>query len=303
MRPVPSRAALAAWMTLICGCAAPQRPTGLPTTQPSSPATVPAESQPSAEPTVEVPPNRDLHPDGHHVFPSLMAYHPIYILVGPDNQNVKFQLSTKIPLLFRGGPDEPDPVLSNLYFAYTQMSLWDIEAPGKATIDTTFQPEVFFAMQTPPPPVEIHGLRASGVGLQFGAQHESNGRSGDESRNANYLYFQPTVFFGDRRKLHGELAVKARMFVAENTDGIEDHYGHVEFSGAVRLGDGLHVNLLGRIGDHPGRGAFQLDATYPLQKLRLDAYLHLQYFNGYTESLLNFDEHSESVRLGVSFVR
>jgi outer membrane phospholipase A len=153
--------------------------------------------------------------------------------------------------------------------------------------------------------VEIQGLRASGIGLQLGAQHESNGRNGEESRNINYIYFQPTVFFGDRKKLHGELAVKGWTYVASLDDNpdIEDYYGHVEFSGAVRFGEALHVTLMGRLADHPGRGAFQLDATYPLQKLRVDAYLHLQYFNGYAESLLDYREHSQAVRLGVSFVR
>jgi outer membrane phospholipase A len=316
MNHMPALAPLAACSMLICGCAVAPPPKAAPTTAPSSTSlssTAPAHSQPSTEastqpstePSAQMPPNVDLHPRDHHVFPSIMAYKPIYILVGPEDDNVKFQFSTKIPLLFPGGPDQPDPVLSNLYFGYTQMSLWDIEQLGKATIDTTFQPEVFFATQTPPPPFEIQGFRASGVSLQFGGQHESNGRSGEESRNINYLYFQPTIFFGDRKKLHGEAAMRGRVFVASLDDNpdIEDYIGHFELSGAVRFGDALHVTLMGRFGDDPGRGAFQLDATYPLQKLRLDAYLHLQYFNGYGESLLDYREHSNAVRLGVSFVR
>jgi outer membrane phospholipase A len=232
-----------------------------------------------------------------------MAYRPIYILVGPEVPNVKFQFSTKVPLLFPGGPDEPDPVFSNLYFGYTQMSLWDIQEPGAATIDTTYMPELFFATQTPP--VDVPGFAATGVGLQTGFQHESNGRSRAASRNANYFYVQPTVFFGDRDALHGELAIKGRVFFAtlRGNPDLEDYYGHAELFGAVRFGDGLHVTATGRLGDHPDRGAFQLDVTYPLRKLRLDAYLHLQYFNGYTESLLEYNKHHQAIRLGVSFVR
>ena len=247
----------------------------------------------------------ELHSPAHHNFPALMAYRPIYVLAGSEVPNVKFQFSTKVPLLFPGGPDQPDPVLSNLYFGYTQVSLWDIHEPGKAIIDTTFEPELFFAMQSPPPPVEFQGFRASGVGLQLGVQHESNGRAHEASRNANYFYLQPTLFFGYRQAVHGEVAVKGRTFFSTlhgNSD-LEDFYGHVELFGAVRFGDGLHVTATGRIGDDPGKGAIQLDVTYPLRRLRVDAYFHVQYFNGYTESLLDYREHHQALRLGVSLVR
>jgi outer membrane phospholipase A len=227
----------------------------------------------------------------------------MYVLLGPQVPNVKFQFSTKVPLLFPGGPEAPDPVFSNVYFGYTQMSLWDIQRPGSATIDTTFEPELFFATQTIP--LDFPEVSAPGVGVQVGVQHESNGRSGDASRNANYFYLQPTLFLGDRKKLHGELAVKGRVFFStlQGNPDLEDYYGHVEVYGALRFGDGLHVAAMGRIADDPSRGALQLDLTYPLRKFRLDAFAHLQYFNGFTESLLDYREHHQAVRLGVSFVR
>ena len=301
-------AAVAGYVLSVVGCAAPREAStaarltsdaagSTAATQRATGAAAATASQPS--------PNRDLHHSEHHrhVFPALLQHRPVYFLVGPIPANAKFQFSTKVPLLFPGGPDEPDPVFSNLYFGYTQMSLWDIEEPGRATIDTTFQPELFFATQTPP--VDFPGFRASGVGLQAGVQHESNGRAGDASRNANYFYLQPTVYFGDRKALHGELAVKGRVFFAslEGNEDLEDFYGHAEVYGALRFGDGLHVTAMGRLGDDPGRGALQVDFTYPLRRLRLDAYLHLQYFNGFTESLLEYNRHHQELRLGVSFVR
>src|SRR4051812_26882701 len=168
-----------------------------------SPAPLPAPS------TSPLPQDTDLHQpaDGKgKQFPALMAHRPLYVLVGPEVPNVKFQISTKVPLLFPDGRNAPEPVLSNVYFGYTQMSLWDIHHPGTATIDTTFQPELFFVTRTAP--VDFPGFRASGVGVQVGVQHESNGRSGEESRNANYFYLEPTLYFGDRKALHAEVSVK-----------------------------------------------------------------------------------------------
>ena len=210
-----------------------------------------------------------------------------------------------MPLLFPGGPEEPDPVLSNLYFGYTQLSLWDVQDLQASTIDTTFQPELFFLTQTPIPRVDIQELRPSGVGLQIGVKHESNGRPGDESRNANNVYVEPTVYFGNRNAVHGEVALKGRIFFgsADHNPDLEDYYGHAELFAALRFDDGLHATFMGRLGDDPGRGALQIDLSYPLRKLRVDAYFHLQYFNGFTESLLDYDEHHQTVRVGVSFVR
>jgi outer membrane phospholipase A len=227
------------------------------------------------------------------------------VLIGPDDPNVKFQFSTKIPLLARGGPDD-DPILSNLsnlYLAYSQMSLWDITELGKATIDTTYMPEAFYSTRTPP--FEARRFGASALGFQVGVQHESNGRSGEASRNVNYVYFQPTVYFGDSKRVHGEFAPKAKVYFGPQEDNpdIEDFLGYVEIFGALRFGDDLNVTGTGRVGGDPGKGSFQLDVTYPLNRFRIDAYLQLQYFNGYAESLLGYREHHQEIRLGVGFVR
>ena len=178
MRRWIAPAALFATALLVTGCMEPPaRQKSTLSAQTGSPTTAPAgvPSTNGSPPASQLPPDTELHPPTHHNFPALMAYRPIYVLVGPEVPNVKFQFSTKVPLLFPGGPDEPDPVLSNIYFGYTQMSLWDIQEPGKATIDTTFMPELFFATQTPL--TDFRGFYVSGAGLQGGFQHESNGRS------------------------------------------------------------------------------------------------------------------------------
>jgi outer membrane phospholipase A len=50
----------------------------------------------------------------------------------------------------------------------------------------------------------------------------------------------------------------------------------------------------------------QLDLTYPMTSLldkSVNLYLHAQYFSGYAETLLNYTERHEAVRLGFSIVR
>ena len=51
--------------------------------------------------------------------------------------------------------------------------------------------------------------------------------------------------------------------------------------------------------------SFQVDLSYPLKvfKKEVGFYLHLQYFNGYAETLFHYKEKDESIRLGLSIVR
>jgi outer membrane phospholipase A len=282
-------------------------PSTAPTTAPASPTAAadstapPVGSASAARAAGERPPRAHLGS-----FPSLLPHRPIYVLVGPDTPNVKFQFSTKVPLLAPGSAEDDDPFfssLSNLYLAYSQMSLWDITEPGKATIDTTYMPEAFYALRTPP--FEARRLGATALAFQVGVQHESNGRSGEASRNVNYVYFQPTIYFGDPEHVHAEFGPKAKVYFGPQADNpdIEDFAGYVDLFAALRFDDDLHVTWFGRIGGDPGKGAFQFDITYPLIKYRIDAYLQLQYFNGYGESLLGYKHHDQEVRLGVGFVR
>jgi outer membrane phospholipase A len=53
--------------------------------------------------------------------------------------------------------------------------------------------------------------------------------------------------------------------------------------------------------------SFQLDASYPLKKPtfgNLGGYLHLQYFNGYGESLIDYNERVQpQFRIGLMITR
>jgi outer membrane phospholipase A len=55
------------------------------------------------------------------------------------------------------------------------------------------------------------------------------------------------------------------------------------------------------------RGSVQLDASYPIRQpffANAGGYLHFQYFNGYGETLLNYNERNPSqFRIGFSIVR
>jgi outer membrane phospholipase A len=237
----------------------------------------------------------------------LSGYRPTYVLIGPASPNVKFQLSAKMRLFSpEGAAGRALPPLSMLYLAYTQMSLWDVEDPSKSTIDTTYMPELFFATHTPPWAQE--DVHSAALGIQAGVQHESNGRPGEDSRNVNYFYAQPTLYLGNPGTVSGQVGVRARAYfsgVNDNPD-IAEFYGNLAFYAALRFGRGFQLAAEARPGDDWERGALQLDLTYPLKRYvggPVDTFLHVQYFNGFAESLLTYREHHQALRVGVSIVR
>ena len=70
--------------------------------------------------------------------------------------------------------------------------------------------------------------------------------------------------------------------------------------------DSVQLAVIGTIGDGFHHGSAQLDLTYPLYRFggrNLSVYLDLQYFTGYGESLLNYNERSSIFRAGFSLWR
>jgi len=241
-----------------------------------------------------------------HFFP----HEPMYLLMGWEDPNVKFQISFKYRPL-NGDADDPGwlvrhaPRLTNLYLAYTQMSLWDTGAPSSPFYDTAYKPEVFYQWQ------RVDRQRWAdwfGLDLQGGLQHASNGQDGPESRSFNVAYLMPTVRFGNPDGFFTRLSPRVYAYLGDLGDNpdIADYYGHVQLRGTIGWADGVQLSVIGTIGDGFHHGSAQMDLTYPLYRLggrNLSVYLDLQYFTGYGESLLDYNERTSVFRAGISLWR
>ena len=139
----------------------------------------------------------------------LSFYEPTYISDGINgHQTARFQLSFKYRLL---APDDPNSkrFLDNLYFGYTQTSIWDLTAYSSPFRDTSYRPSVFYY-------VADTGLRSnwfSTVGVQTGLEHESNGQSGAASRGINIAYVEPIMTFGAANTTQLTVAPKAYYYL------------------------------------------------------------------------------------------
>ena len=231
----------------------------------------------------------------------LQPYDPIYFAVGAnEGLNARFQFSFKFRVLTPvGNVAEP---WHELYFAYTQTSLWDLHSLSKPFYDTSYKPTFFFLRDN----LGVKSAWFDRFGVQTGVQHESNGQASAKSRSLNTAYFKPTVAWKLPRGW--QLAVSPRVIVyvekGENPD-LERYRGHVEWTVSAEQRDGFKFTASLRKGTGPGYGSAELNASWPLDALvpELGGRVLLQYFNGWGESLLDYNiRRADQLRLGFMLV-
>uniref|UniRef100_UPI002FDD0E53 phospholipase A n=1 Tax=Pelomicrobium sp. TaxID=2815319 RepID=UPI002FDD0E53 len=239
-------------------------------------------------------------------FALISPYEPLYFIYGTrDGENAKFQLSFKYRFV------RPDrdlarllPGIEDIYLGYAQTSLWDLERESKPFRDTSYKPRLFYFKE---------GLwRSAGdrlrLGLEAGYGHESNGRDGDQSRSIDILYARPVFTFGNRQDYHLVAApgVWAYLDKEENPD-IDEFRGYGDLYIALQKTDSWQLATTLRLGSDGDKGSVQVDLSYPLTRIgfgNIDGYLLAQYFNGYGESLLDYNRKLRSqFRFGVMLLR
>lgn len=228
---------------------------------------------------------------------------PVYFIYGPDDPAAKFQFSFKYRILgFDTSDDSPSRTLQ---FGYTQRSLWDIDASSSPFYDTSYMPSVFYESLAPAPAAP--GARFTWLGWQAGFQHESNGKDGPDSRSLNTLFARPGFALGPLDGWHLLVSPRLSAYAGGVSDNprIKDYRGHAEWLIAFGKNDGPSLAYTGRAGRDFDHFTNQLDFTVPLRFEIADfaTFLLIQYFSGYGESLLDYDQRSETVRAGISLIR
>ncbi|MCD0505622.1 phospholipase A [Bordetella petrii] len=233
---------------------------------------------------------------------ALSAYQPMYFSVGTRGlTTARFQISAKYRL-FNPPGGRKSTFGENFYLGYTQTSLWDLESDSVPFIDTTFNPSLFW-LNNDLWTSEDQNWR---LGLNTGVEHMSNGKDGEDSRSLNDAYIQPAINyrFDGGSTLTFAPKLKAYMGVASENADYSDYAGHIDWNLRWAQDNGAVVSAMYRQGDSKRRTT-QLDFAWPLRRtfLHMNGYLHLQYFNGYGETLLGYNQRNESqFRVGLSLV-
>ena len=250
----------------------------------------------------------------------LTTYEPVYFVVGGDAAPVtaKFQLSAQYRALLEPLSD-PQPTtflghanrfVHDLYLGYTQTSVWELDTPSAPFIDTTFRPGFYYYNDDiPGGEGEDRGWAWAPwdrFGLQAGFEHESNGKSGDDSRGLNTFFVRPIFSFGRESSYHFTIAPRVYAYLSkEDNRDIDDYRGYVDLQLKFGKLEGAELTATLRKGTRKAYGSARVDLTYPIALLasNFGAFLHVQYFYGYGDTLLRYDRNAGSqLRAGFMIV-
>jgi phospholipase A1 len=208
------------------------------------------------------------------------------------------------------------------YFAYTQKSLWNVGQKSGPFEESNYNPEFF--LDYPVNAVIIGRFKLRAIVLSP-IEHESNGLAGVQSRSWNRQYLLIKFGLESKEKLevtNSFLADKALLYVKLwNASGYSDQDAYLQsigsndtfldYMGRGELGISVRNFLWGgSLRDH------QLDIKTPIfRDKRKNSYefefrqqlpnmnfaLYLQYWYGYGETLLRFDQFGRRGFVGLSF--
>jgi outer membrane phospholipase A len=236
---------------------------------------------------------------------NITAYKPIYFLMGVDPEDSRFQISLKYQLFSQACPLALcKPWLTGIQLGYTQTSSWDLESDSAPFEDTSYKPEVFFRTTN----LSFRPGFLKGMFLKAGILHESNGQADERSRSTNYLYLKPIgIMYNEESGLGLQIAPKFTAYFnnSDSTNPDLDKYrGQLELELKVGKSDGIVLDSFFRFASEGE--SVQLDLTYPISLAffsDLSLYLHAQYVDVLAETLLNYKERTEAIRVGIALVR
>lgn len=206
---------------------------------------------------------------------------------GPNkyNSDAKFQISLRYRLI-----QGVLPYNTYLFLTYTQKSFWEIYRRSKPFSDNNYNPTLGLGNL-----LRKNGKAVGLVMLQY--EHESNGRDSIWSRSWNRISLLGQIFFS--RNWSMEVKLWAPFSLDDPNRDIV-YYNGYGLVAANYKSDNERLWLSACI---TKRGGWNLNANTELEVAwrairKCNLYLTLQYYNGYGEGLLAYNQFHNYLRIG-----
>ena len=240
---------------------------------------------------------------------------------GNENAQLKYQISMKFRLL------EPNLYVLKYnifpaYFAYTQKSLWNVGQPSMPFEESNYNPELFLDYPVNAVIIGRIKLRNMVIGP---FEHESNGLSGVQSRSWNRQYLMVKFGLESNEKLavtNSFLSDKALLYIklwnASGYSNQDDYLRSIgsgdtflDYMGQGEIGVSIRNFLWGgSLRDHQldmktpvfrdsGKDSYEFEFRQQLPYMNFA--LYFQYWYGYGETLMRFDQFGRRGFVGLAF--
>lgn len=234
------------------------------------------------------------------LLPAVYTTHPNTVLLSDDEKiqhtEVQFQLSLKVLVA--------ENLIGNnghLSFAYTNHSFWqaynrDVSAAFRESIH---EPELFITFEND---WNVFGARNSAN--RFVLNHQSNGRGNEFSRSWNRVMFNSiwerdnfVLSFMPWYRIPEDKKSSPDDPTGDDNTDIEKYLGNFELRGFYQIDHGQAVSMMLRNNlRSDNKGAVEINYSFPIRSTKLKGYL--KYFNGYGESLIDYNHHIQSIGVG-----
>lgn len=228
--------------------------------------------------------------------PAFTMYGDNYLVTGtslnknsfsPETSDVKFQIGFKQRLTNVPLPWGIFPILS-----YRQKSFWSIFRESAPFRETNYNPAIGFAKLF----VDENGLTD---GFLFALEHESNGRDGLSSRSWNFFSLTYLKPFGKKWQVQTKLWLPVGG--QYGNEDIESYRGYGSLSVSYRPIQNAFIDLhLQPAFSDKLTGFVKLALSFKIAKER-NQFLYLEYFGGYAEDLINYNQMNSNLRIGIVF--
>lgn len=222
-----------------------------------------------------------LYKDNYFTIGTALGYKP-----RANNSDVKFQISISQRLT-----RSTLPWNTYLYLFYSQKVLWNVFQNSMPMRDLNFNPGIGLSKL-----LIVKGRLIGKMSLLL--EHESNGRDGEASRSWNKISLAANIFLDDQLMIHGKIWIP--IIDGENNRDILKYSGIYQFGFQWYTKNrrfGASLILTKRSGWNLNFNTI-VELNYRIFK-KENQYLFLQYYNGYGECLLDYNQFHSRIRVGI----
>lgn len=213
-----------------------------------------------------------------------------------DNLEIKFQVSLKYIITENLFVENLD-----LEAAFTTTSWWQAYNSDLSAVfrETNYEPELILSYQVP---WSLFGMTIDYTTLSF--NHQSNGQAGTLSKSWNRIIAAFTVVDDNLiwnlrawYRIPEEAKSSATDTAGDDNPNIENYMGYGELGLLWKVNDNHNIDFMLRNNlKSDNKGAVKIGWSFPLST-HLRGYV--EYFNGYGESLIYYNEQTSRVGIGV----